>query len=87
MREFIGFGLLAGALFFGVSGWSMRGEDGYEKLLALFMLMGAVGLLLAAFGVLRESRNPGVARAAGWLFWILGGLLVLLSLSERFGGG
>lgn len=87
MRDVFGFVLLAGALCFGVGGWSMMDEDGYIKLLALFMLLGGVGLLLAAFGVLRESRNPAVARTAGWLFWILGGLLILGSLAERFGGG
>ena len=87
MRDVFGFVALVGALFCGILGWSMLDEDGYLKLLGVLFLIGSPGLLLVSMGALRESRHQGLARAANWLFWILAGLMLLLSLSERFGGG
>ncbi len=87
MRDVFGFVALFGALVFGLLGWSMLDEDGYLKLLGVLILLCAPGLLLVSMGALRESRHAGLARGANWLFWILGGLMLLLSLSERFGGG
>ncbi len=87
MRDVLGFAALFGALSCGVLGWSLLGEDGYLKLLGVLLFIGSFGLLLVAMGALRDSRHRGIARAASWLFWILAGLMVLLSLSERFGGG
>jgi hypothetical protein len=87
MRDVLGFAVLVGALLFGILGWSMFADTGYLKLLGVLMLLAAFGLLLVALGALRDSRHPGLARAATWLFWILVGLMVLLSLSERFGSG
>ncbi len=87
MRDVLGFAALFGALFCGILGWSLLGEDGYVKLLGVLMCIGSFGLLLVALGALRESRHPGLARGAGWLFWILVGLMALMTLSERFGGG
>lgn len=86
MRDAFGFDALFGALLCGGLGGSMLGGDGYLKLLGVLLFLGSFGLLLVAMGALRESRHPGLARAANGLFWILAGLIVLLSPSERFGG-
>lgn len=87
MRDILGFATLIGALVCGILGWSLLDADGYLKLFGVLMFIGSFGLLLVAMGTLRDSKHPGLARAAGWLFWILAGLMVLMSLSERFGGG
>lgn len=87
MRDVFGFAALFGALLCGILGWSLLDDDGYIKLFGVLMFISSFGLLLVALGALRDSRHPGLARAAGWLFWILVGLMVLTSLSERFGGG
>ena len=86
MRDVLGIAALVGALGFAAAGYSLMDSSGYEKLLALFMWLGSFGLLLVGLGALRDSRHPGVARAAKGLFWILVGLMVLLTLVERFGG-
>jgi hypothetical protein len=87
MRDVLGFAALFGALSFGLLGWSMLDEDGYLKLLGVLFVVCCPGLLLVSMGALRESRHEGLARGANWVFWILAGLILLMSLSERFGGG
>lgn len=86
MRDVFGFITLFGALFCGVLGWSLLDQDGYLKLFGVLVLLCAPGLLLVSMGALRESRHQGLARGANWLFWILAGLMLLSSLSERLGG-
>lgn len=87
MRDVFGFVALSGAVLSGIAGWAMLGEGGYLKLLGVLVLMGAIGLLMVALGALKASGHPGIARAATWLFWILVGIMALMTLAERFGGG
>lgn len=83
MQSFIAGAALVGALIFGVMGWSLLGEGGYMKLLGVLLLAGMVGLLLIGLQGLRGSRNPALARAASWGFWLIVGGLILLSVFER----
>jgi hypothetical protein len=84
VQSFIAGAALVGALVFGVMGWSLLGEGGYLKLLGVLLLFSTIGLLLVGLQALRGSRNPALARAASWGFWLIVGALLLLSVFERF---
>jgi hypothetical protein len=86
VQSFIAGAALLGALVFAVLGWSLFGEGGYLKLLGVLLLAATIGLLLVGLQALRGSGNPAVARVASWGFWVIAGALVLMSVSERFGG-